>query len=75
MLNECVIYFLILFELIDVLGLSPAKEKFQKVLNSTLCGIPQILTSKAIAIDGSVPDKDSQEGDTARSERNRHPDK
>ncbi|XP_035825634.1 dynein heavy chain domain-containing protein 1 [Aplysia californica] len=59
----------------DMLGLSPSKDRFQKVLSNTLRGIPQILMSKVIAIDGCVQDKESLEGDTtARSEGHKHPD-
>ena len=48
----------------DVLCLSPSKEKFQRSLSSTLRGIPAVLCSKAIAMDGSLgstqdKDKDS----------------
>ena len=46
----------------DVLCLSPSKEKFQRSLSSTLRGIPAVLCSKAIAMDGSLTssqDKDS----------------
>ncbi|XP_076466624.1 dynein heavy chain domain-containing protein 1-like isoform X2 [Babylonia areolata] len=40
----------------DVLCLSPSKEKFQRTLNSTLRGIPAVLCSKSIPMDGSVSD-------------------
>ena len=60
----------------DILGLSPSKERFQKVLSNTLRGIPSVLTSKAIAMDGCVTDWESQEGETTtRSDSHKHPDK
>ena len=38
----------------DVLGISPSKEKFTKVLSNTLKGIPAILCANAVAMDGSL---------------------
>ena len=38
----------------DVLGISPSKEKFTRVLNNTLKGIPSVLCANAVAMDGSV---------------------
>ncbi|GFO14607.1 dynein heavy chain domain-containing protein 1-like, partial [Plakobranchus ocellatus] len=59
----------------DILGLSPSKDRFQKVLNSTLRGIPSVLTARAIAMDGCVTDRESQEGgQTTRSDTHKHPD-
>ncbi|XP_069111191.1 dynein heavy chain domain-containing protein 1-like isoform X1 [Argopecten irradians] len=52
----------------DVLGLSPPPDRFIKVLASTLKGIPTVLTSNAIPIDGSVPpDQDTLGDDTESS--------
>ena len=42
------------FTLSDVLGISPTKEKFIKVLNNTLKGIPSVLCANAVGMDGSV---------------------
>ncbi|GFR96312.1 dynein heavy chain domain-containing protein 1-like, partial [Elysia marginata] len=59
----------------DILGLSPSKERFQKVLNNTLRSIPSVLTSKAITMDGCVTERESQEGETTtRSDTHKHPD-
>ncbi|XP_070211333.1 dynein heavy chain domain-containing protein 1-like isoform X3 [Littorina saxatilis] len=45
----------------DVLCLSPSKEKFQRTLSSTLRGIPAVLCSRAMAMDGSTADLPGKE--------------
>ncbi|XP_052095798.1 dynein heavy chain domain-containing protein 1-like isoform X11 [Mytilus californianus] len=52
----------------DMLGLSPSKDKLIKALSSTLKGIPKVLCSNAIPIDGSLPDYHSEETDHTKSE-------
>ncbi|KAL8594105.1 hypothetical protein ACOMHN_000817 [Nucella lapillus] len=54
----------LVFNKLDVLCLSPSKEKFQRTLNSTLRGIPAVLCSKSIPMDGSLGD--TQDKDSAR---------
>ncbi|XP_025095393.1 dynein heavy chain domain-containing protein 1-like isoform X2 [Pomacea canaliculata] len=49
----------------DVLCLSPSKERFQKVLSSTLNGIPAVLCSCAIPKDGSQQDKEFADVDSS----------
>lgn len=54
-----------LFHLIEILGISPTKERFTTVLMSTLKGIPSVLCSKAIPMDGSVSDPDNEDSETS----------
>ncbi|XP_062587861.1 dynein heavy chain domain-containing protein 1-like, partial [Saccostrea cucullata] len=49
----------------EVLGIYPSKERFSNVLMSTLKGIPSVLCSKAIPMDGSVIDPDSEDTETS----------
>jgi len=51
----------------DVLGLHPPREKFIKVLTNTLKGIPGVLCSNSIPIDGSIPDHETVADDTESS--------
>ena len=51
----------------DVLGISPSKEKFIKALNSTLRGIPSVLCSNAVPMDGSVCEPQTDLDDTESS--------
>lgn len=39
-----------------MLGISPSKEKFIRVLTSTLKGIPAVLCANAVPMDGSITD-------------------
>ncbi|XP_056008158.1 dynein heavy chain domain-containing protein 1-like [Ostrea edulis] len=49
----------------EILGIFPSKERFSSVLMNTLKGIPSVLCSKAIPMDGSVMDPDSEESETS----------
>nr|XP_022307447.1 dynein heavy chain domain-containing protein 1-like isoform X3 [Crassostrea virginica] len=49
----------------EILGISPTKERFTTVLMSTLKGIPSVLCSKAIPMDGSVSDPDNEDSETS----------
>lgn len=49
----------------EVLGIFPSKERFTNVLMSTLKGIPTVLCSKAIPMDGSGSDHDSEDTETS----------
>jgi len=53
---------IVLFSLAEVLGISPSKEKFIRVLTSLLTGIPAVLCTSAVPMDGSItdPNTDSQ---------------
>jgi hypothetical protein len=53
------------FLFIENLGIFPSKERFSNVLMNTLKGIPTVLCSKAIPMDGSVTDPDSEESETS----------
>jgi hypothetical protein len=66
--KKCVIFFNFLISFIfylDTLGLSPTKDKFIKALSGTLRGIPKVLCSNAIPIDGSLPDYRMEETDVS----------
>ncbi|KAJ8313858.1 hypothetical protein KUTeg_008419 [Tegillarca granosa] len=51
----------------DMLGLAPVKDKFLKVLSSTLKGIPSVLCANAVPMDGSITDHDTTGDDTESS--------
>lgn len=53
------------FIFLEVLGIFPSKERFTNVLMSTLKGIPTVLCSKAIPMDGSGSDHDSEDTETS----------
>ena len=69
--KKCVIFFIfkfLSFLYLDTLGLSPTKDKFIKALSGTLRGIPKVLCSNAIPIDGSLPDYHMEETDVTKPE-------
>lgn len=50
-----------------MLGLAPIKDKFLKVLISTLKGIPSVLCTNAVPMDGSITDQYDTTGDDTES--------